>query len=94
MVFEFGPDEIFTGYEEIPALAQEGLKRYVFDRAPTGSFLRAVLENDLTTAATKADAANLPLLKTYSLWLINRAPSGCYGSPEKVAEWLSAAKTK
>lgn len=57
-------------------------------RAP-GHFLTAVFENNLSSAFGRADELaqqNLLAMVRFMTW---DAPSICWGSPEKVREWLS-----
>ena len=70
----------------------DGLQRYIEHRIPTGGFLRAVLENDLREACAMADDENVKVIPIYVNWLYNEAPSACWGSPEKVANWLADRK--
>lgn len=72
----------------IPAYMRGGLSRYVFDHIPPGSFLQAVLENDLRAAVERADHINQQLLPQYVKLLYNHAPMSCWGDPERVAAWL------
>jgi hypothetical protein len=74
-------------YAAIPAYMQEPLLAYVRTGRLTSDFLRAVMSNNLFDAVDRADSANLPLIPLYVRWLYNRAPLGCYGWPELVAEW-------
>ena len=69
----------------------DGLKRYVEHHIPTGDFLKAVLENDLTEAVARADDENQRVIPIYVSWLYNEAPSKCWGSPEAVRAWLAHA---
>lgn len=75
-------------YDLIPGLMMESLKRYIEYGIPTGHFLRAVLENDLNMAVARADQPNALLLATYVCWLANEAPAACWGSPQKVLNWI------
>ena len=72
----------------IPDHRQAGLARYFAERRPTGSFLRAVLENDLCRAAMGADAVNLQSFRHYATFLKMMAPPESWGSPEKVKQWI------
>jgi len=69
-------------------LCVEGLARYIYDKEPTGGFLQAVISNDLRRACQKADEHNLSNLPVYIAILYNLAPSGCWGSPNRMNEWL------
>jgi hypothetical protein len=81
-------------YEEnlsiLPHHMRSGMKLWIERGIEPGSFLTAVLCNDLMTALGKADDINCHRLFDYGVYLYNYAPSGCYGSPEKVARWLAA----
>lgn len=73
----------------IPEYMMAGLKRYIDDHCGTGHFLMAVLENNLKEAVHRADEHNLENLPAYVHYLYNKAPSQCWGSPEKVSKWLA-----
>lgn len=75
--------------DAIPEHMRGGLARYIEHHIEPGSFLRAVLENDLKGAISYADSTNRFLLFDYVNYLYNDAPSVCWGSPEKVAAWLA-----
>lgn len=61
-----------------------------------GSFLRAVLENNLVEAFSCADEENSHAMREWVLYLYNYAPSECWGSPQKALAWheLHAAEQK
>lgn len=73
----------------IPDRMMERLQRYIKDGIPTGSFLNAILENDLRGACEHADDGNLLIIPAYVAYLYNNAPSVCWGSKHKVEQWLS-----
>lgn len=64
------------------------LKLYAEKRCPTGGFLQAVLENDLSEACAHADEDNARNLFQIVAYVYNEMPSVCWGSPQKVAAWL------
>ena len=78
----------------IPDHMMSGLRRYIDDHCAVGDFLTAVLENNLREAVHRADDHNLENLPAYVYYLYNEAPSKCWGSPEKVKEWLEAEPEK
>lgn len=80
-------DGIPVRYDLAPNLA-DNLERYIEHGVPTGSFLRALLENNLRESCWRADKANRLLLWEYVCWLHHYAPQDCWGSPEKVKAWL------
>ena len=67
---------------------KESLKRYVEHHISPGSFLRAVLENDLMEAMGRADYENSQILKEICQYVYSEIPLVCWGSKEKVENWL------
>lgn len=63
--------------------------RYAEYGIPTGSFLRAVLENNLKEAFGMADRNNLINLSAVVGYCYNNLPSNIWGSPEKVKQHLA-----
>lgn len=74
----------------IPEYMQEGITEYINHHVPTGGFLKAILENNLIRACDTADETNLWIIPVYVSYLYSCAPSACWGSPEKVAAWVTA----
>ena len=72
----------------IPDHMMDGLTRYIESGIPPGDFLSAVLSNNLHEAVTRADDENVKNLPAYLGYLVNEAPSNCWGSREKVKEWI------
>jgi hypothetical protein len=71
----------------------DGLERYVRDRIRTGSFLRAVLENDFSEAIARAYLSlTLAQLKAINELLYNYFPKNSYGSPDIVKAWLARSE--
>ncbi len=64
------------------------LDRYVSERVQVGHFLTYLLENKLAETIGAADGTNAPLLTEYVNHVYWCLPSNCWGSPEKVADWL------
>lgn len=75
-------------YAVIPERMQAALRRYVLEGLQPGSFLTAVICNDLRNAVFQADDDNYPLLKLYLQWLYNVAPAPCWGSYDKMQNWM------
>jgi len=73
----------------IPEYMHAGIERYIVQRIKPGSFLTAVLSNDLRKAVEQADGLNITLLPDYVKFFYNYTPSGCWGSAAKVEEWLT-----
>jgi hypothetical protein len=64
------------------------LIRYRDDHIPTGSFLEAVLSNDLRWAVESGDAVNLANLPAFPAWCYNHLPSEAWGSPTAYRNWV------
>lgn len=73
--------------EALPAHMLPGLARYVILGVLPGAFLRAVIFNDLTGAARRADPENLRALGSWGLWMAAAAPEGSVGSAAAMKEW-------
>ena len=73
---------------DIPKGIKYSLEEYFDRRRPTGSFLHAVLCNDLMNACSRADCYNIVLLPAIMSYIYNNLPVNCYGSPKIVKEWL------
>lgn len=63
------------------------LQRYYENGIPGGSFVTALLANDLVGAATKADHNNMELLGYIAHWMLHNLPHEAWGSYEIVKEW-------
>lgn len=66
------------------------LGRYVSHGILPGSFLQAVLANDLLDAIGRADDWSLAHLKDIAQHVYNRLPADCHGSRLAVAKWRDA----
>lgn len=81
-----------TSYEfrgmTIPPIMLDALNGYIEHGYQVGHFLRAVLENDLKGAVDRADDVNIKVLPAYVVYLYNEAPAGCWGSKERVQNWI------
>ena len=74
--------------QTIPKYMREGIERYVNHGIPPGSFLTAIICNDLSEAVANADVLNMGLIPVYTAWFYNEAPSTCWGSLEKMNAWM------
>lgn len=74
----------------VPERMMPGLERWVVDHIAPGSFLSAVLRNDLIGACSHADIENARNLPAFVAWLVHEAPSACYGSSANVDAWAAS----
>jgi len=73
----------------VPDSLHSGLIEYFAARRPTGSFLRACLENNLREACVRADDINRWHLADIVLFLHGYVPAPAWGSPAAVDAWLN-----
>ena len=73
----------------IPDHMHGGLMRYLVHGIQPGSFMLAVLSNDLQEACMRADDSNRYRLFDYVSWLYSYAPQGSWGSEDRVIEWMT-----
>jgi len=82
------PSRPMPDYATVPARHMiPGISLYLEKGVPPGSFLMALLQNDLAGAVRTADHVNLVLMREWVLWLHNNLPAECHGSPERVEAW-------
>lgn len=79
------------GQYAIPEHCRDGLAGYLTkEYKHIGSFLTALLSNDLKETFARADDVNSAAIQSYICFLYNCAPSGSWGSPARVKDWLSS----
>lgn len=83
----------FNGFR-IPERMGDSLQRWIDHGIEPGSFLMAVLENNLRDAVGRADPENLANLPAYIGYLYNEAPSRCWGSPANVKAWAEQRQSE
>lgn len=76
----------------IPERMMGGIKRYVEHGIEPGSFLTAIIQNDLKTAVAHADNENMQNLPAYVSYFYNECPLACWGSPHKMEAWIAGIK--
>ena len=64
----------------IPQYTLDSLTRYVEHGIPPGSFLCAVLENNLVRSVGRADRENLAALPEIVKYVYNEIPSNAWGN--------------
>jgi hypothetical protein len=72
----------------VPAHTLAQLDAYVNNRTPPGSFVHAVLCNDLYSVIRRTDDANYANLKAIVEYVDFHLPMESRGSPEAVRAWL------
>ena len=72
----------------LPSYMQEGVINYLIHHLEPGSFLYAVLCNDLSQAVQKADWKNGKALKDWVCFVYNVFPMDSWGNNEIVQKWI------
>jgi len=79
----------YTGSYYIRAQMMPSIREYIEKGRLPGSFLTAVICNDLSQACLHADQENLRNLPAFVHYFYWNAPSPCWGSADKVKDWIS-----
>lgn len=74
---------------EIPQHMLDALNRYIDHGLRPGSFLQAVISNDLHDACRRADDENIKILPAYVAYLYNERQPECWGSNKIMEEWIN-----
>lgn len=77
-----------TGIDTGNSLLNESIFNYLVHGLPPGSFVTALLENNLYGAASAADNFNFENLGTVALVVSIHMPMTACGSHEAVSDWL------
>jgi hypothetical protein len=85
---------IRVGHVTIPFHTHQGLHMYVNEHCPPGGFLEALLSNDLVGACQEADRLNQKYIFNIVQVVHHYIPSTCWGSPDRVAEWLDRSPSQ
>ena len=75
-------------YSTLPEHMRDAARLYIEKGIPPGSFLQAVICNDLFGAFRRADDINQAAMLAWVRFFYNEAPSGCWGSAEHFSDWL------
>ena len=78
----------------IPSYMHNGITLYYEHGIEPGSFLTAVINNDLKEAVGRADDTNRHCLYNYMMWFYNEAPSGSWGYANAVSDWQKQLKNE
>ncbi len=78
----------------IPEYTKEAIDNWVRHGWQPGSFVQAVLENNLSEAFARADDTNTRFMKEIVMYVYNEIPSPAWGSPEKVDAWADMIAKK
>jgi hypothetical protein len=91
---KIGDSMAHADWNLIPSYMREGVLMYIERGVPPGSFLQAVLKNDLWRAVDCADQTNIQIVHRYVLFFYNYAPSECWGSVDAYEAWIKRGGAK
>lgn len=80
-------------YTLLPKHIREGFRLYIEEGEKPGGFISACLENKLVEAYGRADEVNQERMRDIVNFLYNEAPAPCWGSDEKVKNWIAGHKS-
>ena len=81
-------------YKYLPDYMAEPTRLYIEEGLQPGDFLFALFSNDFMGVMGRADETNRTMLREWSMFLFNEAPSPCYGSIELVKAWIEKGGLK
>lgn len=79
-------------YNILPEHLRGGMKRYIENGIKPGSFLTAVICNDLVRTLGLADQTSVSCLMDIGNFFYNEAPGPCHGSKEKMDKWMEETR--
>lgn len=74
-------------YDLLPENLQEGAQRWIEQGIQPGSFLSAVIANNLRETIGRVDMTNGTRLLEIVSWFYNWAPGPCWGSVDRAQAW-------
>ena len=75
-------------YDRLPPHIRDGVKRYIEHGIKPGDFLTAVIQNNLKESFARADETNIERMFDIVSFLYNEVPLLCWGSPERMKNWM------
>ncbi len=73
---------------ELPRYMIAGMVNYLVKHLEPGSFMGALLENDLATSVRRADPTNRLKLRSWLSFMERELPLDAWGSKKSVRLWL------
>jgi hypothetical protein len=76
-------------FSKVPEHTRGALERYFLYAFEPGSFVKAVLCNDLYSSVARADTWNKQALADIVSWIAKNAPEGSWGHEDYYKEWIN-----
>ena len=74
----------------IPDYMHGAIIRYYENGIEPGSFLTALINNDLKETFGRADDVNRDCIRSYIMWFYNEAPGGSWGYEDAANKWIAS----
>ena len=87
MIQDYTVEQLVEKYN-VPEIIAQSIKDYVEGRLPVGSFLQAVICNNLFDAINRADDESASCLQGIVRIFYNQTPTACWGSVKRYNDWL------
>lgn len=84
-------------YEILPEHMRDAMRTWIetpHNPRLLGSFMYAVLTNDLMGAFANADHINRASMYAWTVFLHNEAPAACFGSEARLLDWFGRGGLK
>lgn len=77
-------------YTSVPVDYMAGaVQCYIENGLEPGSFMRALLCNDLRGAIARADGMNIARIPHWVVWMENNLPGAAWGSAQNYENWIA-----
>lgn len=86
-----GKSRLDYSYYNVPEHTREALENYFFYGYLPGSFVTAVITNDLVRACNSCDHINREAIVDITKWVMHNAPNGSWGNHNNLQNWLHDA---
>lgn len=77
-----------VNYNLLPEHIRDGVQRYIEEGICPGSFLQAVITNNLKESFKRADEVNITQMFNIVIFFYNEVPYLCWGSQERMDSWI------
>lgn len=85
---------MMCGDTYIPDYLRPGVLRYIEQGITPGSFIGAIICNDLQATIATADPGSLIYIPTIAKWFFNHAPFTCHGNESKYHGWIESHRRR
>lgn len=80
-------------YDLLPEGLRDGVKLYIEDGIKPGSFLTAVVCNDLKESFGRADENSIRRMFDIVSFFYNEVPLNCWGSKKNMETWMQQRRS-